>query len=226
MNEMRPEEFVDLEALRRIEELREPFEFAHKYARVERATLMPDGKPETDGEHGISLAIIATCYATKYHPELDPYKVFFYGVMHDLDEALEGDVPTLAITEEGMSQKNEREARGEAHANEIFAPFPGFLKMLTEMRDLTKSENQLGKATDKLAPGFMHEGNLGSVLKEVYGLTSYDELLEAVKLTDKKMYEYAANFVEILAMRQEMHRKVARVAFKRPLWVDTPLFEI
>jgi 5'-deoxynucleotidase YfbR-like HD superfamily hydrolase len=224
MNEHFPVEYVDQEAARRIEELQGPFELAHQYARVERATLMPDGKPETDGEHGISLAIIATCYATKYHPELDPYKVFFYGVMHDVDEAPEGDVPTIAITEEGIALKDAREERGVQHNRQVFAAFPVFLSMLDEMRDLTNPESQFGKALDKLTPGFTHADNLGRVLKEVYRLTSYEDLLEAVKLTDKKMYEYAAKFVDTIALRQEIHRKVARIAFSRPFWVDVPLF--
>lgn len=226
MNVERTVDYVDQEAAKRIEELREPFELAHRYARVERATLMPDGKHETDGEHGISLGIILACYVTKYHPEIDPYEAFFYGVMHDVDEHLEGDVPTVAITEEGLALKNEREARGAADVRRIFTEFPGFQVMIDKMQDLRNPASQAGKAMDKNTPGFTHESNLGSVLKEVYGLTSYEELLKSVALTDKKMNEYAADFEDIIAMRQEMHRKVARVAFKRPLWVDQPLFEL
>jgi hypothetical protein len=67
---------------------------------------------------------------------------------------------------------------------------------------------------------------MGQVLKECFGLTSYEDLLDAVAVTDKKMLDYAANFVDVIAMRQEMHRKVARTAFQRPFWVDEPLFEI
>jgi 5'-deoxynucleotidase YfbR-like HD superfamily hydrolase len=217
-------EYVDEEAARRIEELRGPFELGHAYARVERATLMPDGKHETDGEHGISLGIIAACYATKYHPELDPYKVFFYGVMHDVEEFLEGDIPTLGATEESLAAKYEQEERGAAEVYRILETFPGFLKMLDEMRDLRKPASQFGKALDKITPGYTHAANNGQVLKETYNLTSYEELLESVAMTDKKMLDYAVNFVDVYVMRQEMHRQVARVAFKKPLWVDTPLF--
>lgn len=226
MIEHAPIEYVDQEAARRIEELQGPFELAQQYARVERATLMPDGKQETDGEHGISLGVILACYVTKYHPEIDPYKAFFYGVMHDVDEVLEGDVPTIAITVEGMALKNLREERGAAYVHQVFAEFPGFIEMLDDMRNLGKPVNQLGKAMDKNTPGFTHVANLGQILKEVYGLTSYEDLLDAIHLTDKKMLEYAADFPNVIAMRQEMHRKVARIAFKRPLWVDVPLFEM
>jgi hypothetical protein len=65
-------DFVDEESARRIEELRKPFELAHAYARVERATLMPDGKQETDGalpslrlvtQQNITLNSILTKYS-------------------------------------------------------------------------------------------------------------------------------------------------------------------
>jgi 5'-deoxynucleotidase YfbR-like HD superfamily hydrolase len=226
MTEHPPVEYVDQEAARRIEDLQGPFELAHQYAQVERATLMSDGEHETDGEHGISTGIILASYVTKYYPDINPYEAFFYGVMHDVDEVLEGDVPTIAITPEGMALKNTSEERGAEYVRQVFAAFPGFIKMLDDMRDLRKPVNQLGKAMDKNTPGFTHEANLGQVLKEVYGLTSYEDLLEAVKLTDKKMLDYAADYPDVIAMRQEMHRKVARIAFKRPLWVDVPLFEM
>lgn len=202
------------EARRRIDELEEPFQLAHRYARVERATRMVDGKPETDGEHGISLALIATAYALKYHPELDPYKVFFYGVMHDIDEFLHGDTPTLGATDADFKRKDAEEAEGAAERGRILSNFPEFNQMLEGMFDLSVPENAFGKAFDKLAPGYTHADNLGRVLKETYHMTSYEDLLRSTEATDKKMFIYAAEFVDVLAMRQAMHRKVADVAFK------------
>jgi hypothetical protein len=146
--------------------------------------------------------------------------------MHDVDEFLEGDIPTVGATEESLMAKYVQEARGAVEVRRIFASFPGFLSMLDEMYDLKNPESQFGKAKDKLTPGYTHEANMGQVLKECFGLTSYEDLLDAVAVTDKKMLDYAANFVDVIAMRQEMHRKVARTAFQRPFWVDEPLFEI
>jgi 5'-deoxynucleotidase YfbR-like HD superfamily hydrolase len=226
MSTEHPVDYVDEESARRIAELEEPFQLGHRYARVDRGTLMPDGRPETDGEHAISIAIAGTCYATKYHPELDPYKVFFELVMHDIDEHLEGDTPTIGATEESLAIKDESEMRGAAEVDRILSPFPIFLEMVHDMHDLRNPETQFGKAMDKLAPGFTHEANQGQILREIYGLTSYEELLKSVELTDKKMYDYAAHLVDVIAMRQEMHRKVSRVAFQSTMWVDEPLFEM
>lgn len=213
------------EARRRIDELAGPFEFAHTYARVERGTVMPDGRHETDGEHAISLAVIATAYALEYHPELDPYKVFFYAVMHDSDEFLHGDTPTLGATQETFRKKDAEEAEAATERARILQSFPSFNKMIDELSDLDVPENAFGKAFDKLAPGYTHGANLGQVLREVYGLRNYDDLVQATKATDEKMQRYAAGFVDLLAMRQAMHQKVAEVAFRGPMWVDEPLFE-
>lgn len=214
------------EALRRIDELVEPFEFGHTYARVERGTIMPDGKPETDGEHGISLGVVATAYALEYHPELDPYKVFFYAVMHDSDEFLHGDTPTLGATDETFMKKDAEEAEAAAARAYILRAFPKFNRMIDDLSDLTVPENAFGKGFDKLAPGFTHEANLGYALRNIFGIHSYEALLEATRATDEKMVKYAAEFVDLLAMRQEMHRRVAAVAFRGPMWVDEPLFDL
>ena len=210
------------EARRRIEELVEPFRLAHRYARVERATLMFDDKPETDGEHGISLAVIATAYAMKYHPELDPYKVFFYGVMHDVDEFLHGDTPTVAASQETFAQKAREEAEGATERGRILTAFEDFNTLIDGLEDTTVPENAFGKAFDKLAPGYSHEQNLGQALRERFGLRSYDDLVNSVRATDEKMAVYARAFVDVLAMRHEMHRKVGAVAFTG-VWVDEPL---
>lgn len=214
------------EARRRIEELAEPFVFAHKYARVERGTVMEDGRPETDGEHGISLAVIATCYALEYYPELDPYKVFFYGAMHDADEFLYGDTPTLHATQEVFNKKDAEEAAAATERGRILRAFPKFNEMINSLSNLSVPENAFGKAFDKLAPGFTHASNLGIALKEIYGIYNYQQLLHATEATDKKMLVYAKEYVDVLTMRQEMHRKVAEAAFRGPIWVDDPLFEM
>jgi 5'-deoxynucleotidase YfbR-like HD superfamily hydrolase len=214
------------EARRRIDELEAAFKLGHQYARVERGTVMPDGKPETDGEHAISLAIIATAYAMKYHPELNHYEVFFYCVMHDIDEFKFGDTPTIGATEETFRVKDLEEAEAAVERSKILSAFPEFNALIDQLSDLKKPENAFGKGFDKLAPGYMHADNNGQALKETYGVYSLDDLLEATRATDEKMYKYAANFVDVLALRQEMHYKVAGESFNGPVWVDEPLFDL
>ena len=217
--------FTQEEARRRIDELKAPFELAHQYARIERATLMPDGKPETDGEHGISLGVIAMAYAMKYRPELDPYKVFFYGVLHDIDEFLHGDTPTVSASPETFATKAREEAEAAVERKKILDAFPEFNALIDELEDVRVPEHAFGKAFDKLAPGYTHAQNLGRVLRERYAVHSYEDLLESVRATDEKMLTYASDFGDVLAMRQAMHRKVGDTAFKG-VWVDVPLFDL
>ena len=214
------------EARKRIDDLEPVVGLAYAYARVERATLMPDGKHETDAEHAVSLAIIATAYAMKYHPELDPYKVFFYCVMHDVDEFLHGDTPTIGATAELFAKKDQEEAEAAAERAQILQEYPEFNKLVDELSDLTVDENAFGKAFDKIAPGYTHSYNKGQALRERYGIDGMDALLESVKMTDAKMYTYASQFVDVLALRQEMHARVNENAFAPGTWVDVPLFDM
>lgn len=201
------------EARKRLDELEEVFHLAHAYARVKRATLTADGEPETDGEHALSLAMIATAYALKYRPELDPYKVFFYGVMHDIDEFLHGDTPTLHATKQVLKQKDAEEAEAAQQRTEILRSFPEFNGMIDQLTNLNSPENAFTKAFDKLAPGYTHTQNKGKALKENHDIKSYDDILGATKLTDEKMRVYAAQFPDVITMRRAMHRKVADEAF-------------
>lgn len=213
-----------IEARRRINELDGPFHLGHAYARVERGTYMPDGKPETDGEHAISLAIIATAYAMKYYPELDPYKVFFYCVMHDVDEFLHGDTSTIGATKETFRIKDAEEAEAAIERGKILSPFDEFNTLINQLRDLNIPENAYGKAFDKIAPGYTHAANRGSVLIEKYNIHNLDDILAATIETDEKMYIYAKSFVDLLAMRQEMHVINSEHITNREVWVDMPLF--
>lgn len=196
------------EARRRLYELEKLFDLGHRYARIKRRSLMPDGSFETDGEHALSLALIATAYAMKYRQELDPYKVFFYAVMHDIDEFLYGDVSTIGATKETFAKKDREEAEAAKERRNILAAFPEFCALTEELSNLDVSENAYGKAFDKLAPGYTHRQHKGEDLKKLHNVHSYEELIEAVRSTDEKMLRYAAEFVDVIAMRQESHRTI------------------
>lgn len=200
-------------ARQQIEDLADVFKLAHTYARVKRATRMPDGAHETDGEHAISLAMIATAYALEYQPHLDPYKIFFYCVMHDIDEFMHGDIPTLQASNETFARKNAEEAEAASERAKILKEFPKLNAMIDDLSDISIAENAFGKAFDKLAPGYTHAANLGKALKEDFNIFSYHDIIAATRLTDEKLSIYASSFPDVIAMRHEMHKKVAEEAF-------------
>lgn len=219
-----PGEISEEEALRRLGDLKPAFEMGHQYARIERATVMPDGQHETDAEHAVSLAMIGIAYAAKYHPELNPHKLAFYFLFHDLDEYLHGDVSSLGISADGYRDKVEKEKEAAEERRRRLNLFPEFLALLDEMDDLTIPEYAFGKAFDKLSPGYTHEANDGITLIERYGIRSYEDIVEAASVVDEKMYEYAAAFTDVIALRHATHRRVAGFVLNRPRWVDDTLF--
>lgn len=212
------------EARRRIDELEDVYQLAYEYGRVERATVMPDGRQETDAEHALNLAMIGMAYVTKYRPDIDPYRALFYFVFHDIDEFLHGDTPTLGATKESYRTKDEEEAQARLVRNQRLAAFPEFIQMLDNMQDLSQPENAIGKGIDKLIPGYSHEADGGQTLRQFFGINNFEDLLKATQVVDEKMLSYASQ--DILTLRSEMHKKVGEVAFRRPYWVDEPLFDM
>lgn len=218
-------EFIDSpEARRRLEELDPAFEMGHQYARVERATLMPDGEFETDGEHIASLGMICLAYASKYRPDLDPYKLSFYILFHDLDEYLYGDESSLGISPEQYDAKVIKEQKAAEERKLRLADFPEFMKLLDTLSDLSIPEFAFAKAFDKLAPSFTHLANDGIVIREHYGYTSADDIIEGNRTVFEKMEQYAAEFQDVIAMKRATIRRIADVAFKGPQLTRDPSF--
>ena len=87
------------------------------FARVNRATLHPDGvRPESDSDHTVMLALTALHVATM-HPELnlDGATLALLALVHDLPEVYAGDTDTtggLTATQEADKAAREAEARG------------------------------------------------------------------------------------------------------------------
>lgn len=213
------------EALRRLEELDPAFEMGHQYARVERKTLMIDGRFETDGEHIASLGMICVAYAAKYRPELDPYKLAFYVLFHDLDEYLYGDETSLGISPEQYEAKTMKEQEAAAERKRRLADFPEFMKLLDTLGDLSVPEYAFAKAFDKLAPSFTHLATEGAVIRDHYGYMTYEDIVEGNRTVFEKMEKYAAEFQDVIEMKRATVRRVAEVAFGVPRWVDQPLFD-
>ncbi len=201
------------EASRRLDELTPAFEIGQRYARVERATLMPDKKPETDGEHALSLGAIGVAYASKYRPELDPYKLSFYFLFHDIDEWLYGDVSSLGISPEAYGDKEAKEAEAATVREARLAHFPEFISLLRTLNDLSVPEFAFAKAFDKIAPSFTHMENNGEVARERYGYRSYDDLFEGNRTVLEKMERYATEFEDVIEMKRATIRRIADVAF-------------
>lgn len=205
-------EIDEAEAERRLVELEPIAQLAHVYSRVKRATKMPDGSYETDGDHAVQLQLVALAYVTKYHPEIDAGRLTIYLLLHDIIEAIVGDISTLGADEAFLRAKDERETSGMSELRAIFRDFPIVIVYLDDYEQIRDSEAALGKGLDKLMPGYSHIDNGGEVIR-TQGIHTYEQIVQGTAAADRRLEQYASAYQDVIIMRKVQHRRVARVAF-------------
>lgn len=210
---MTTQNISDDEARMRLEELDIISVLAHAYSRVKRATEHDDGSAETDGDHVVHLGLLTIAYATKYRPDLDPGKLALYILLHDIDEAIYGDVSTLGADEAALQKKYAQEAKAREVIRSRLASFPALLEILEDIDTHTLPEYRFAKAFDKIAPGFTHALNHGSALAK-HNIGSYEDIIAGTAATDERMRQYAYDYPDVLAMRRLSHVRVAESSFK------------
>lgn len=77
---------------------------------IERASLYPDGRAQTNAEHSYRLGHMCLQYVGSQRPDLDPSIVMAMCYVHDLKEVYAGDTPIR--NEELLRSKEEREEAG------------------------------------------------------------------------------------------------------------------
>lgn len=188
---------------------------ADRYADVPRATLDRTGNPETDARHAIHLMKLAVPYAQEFYPHLDGRKVGVYALIHDLIEAYAGDVPSLGMSKEQEAKKHHDETQAVMTLRKEYGDmWPEFVELIEAYENLTESEARFTKTFDKLDPGFTHFYSRGKQIKAHYGY-SKTEFLEAIDGATKRMAHYAGDFPQLMQDREELTRRVARVAFQK-----------
>lgn len=193
-----------------------PLDFlGNQYADVERATLDLQGKPETDSRHAMHLTYLSVPYAEEYYSELDTGKIAFYDLIHDLVEAEAKDVSSLGITKEQAKIKHQNEMRAIKTLRQKYGKeWPGLIDAIECYEGLDDIEARYTKTFDKLDPGFTHFSNKGFQLIERYNLT-YETFLQTIGQSTLRMATYSGEFPQLLRDREELHRRVAEVTFKK-----------
>ena len=131
-------------------------EFLHRLEKLKcntRHSWTSTGRHESVAEHSWRLAAMALLLKNEL-PEVDMDKVLRMCLLHDIGEAVTGDIPSFEKTAEN------EEAERRAIAG-LLAPLPGGLgKELTalfaEMDDLATPEARVYKALDKLEAVVQH----------------------------------------------------------------------
>lgn len=184
----------------------------NKFIDVKRATLR-DGRPETDGEHTLQLQFIAVAYAGRYHPELDVGKVALYALVHDFVEVYAGDVNSLSAPLEQLAQKALTEAVAiDCLQRELGEVWPEFMQQVEDYEFLRDPEARFVKCFDKCDPSFTHYENAGAALYQMAILDepTFTSLGEEVC---QRRDVYAAEFTDVIELRQELLERVARVSY-------------
>lgn len=129
------------------------------------------GRPESTAEHSWRLCLLALAFEDQL-PGVDMLKLLKLCIVHDLGEAIHGDVPAVAQVDRDAKHAQEREDMRQLTAP-LDAGLRGQVLSLWEEYDAASSpEAQLAKALDKLEtvlqhnqgrnpPGFDYGFNLG-----------------------------------------------------------------
>lgn len=126
-------------------------ELALRFSRVDRATRLLDGTPESDTDHTVMLGWIAPALAARCSDSLDVGLVAQFALVHDAPEVLAGDVPTLAISGTDRAVKEMREKRAaEALAVMFGATLPWLPGMVLRYEQREEPEARFVWALDKL----------------------------------------------------------------------------
>jgi 5'-deoxynucleotidase YfbR-like HD superfamily hydrolase len=179
---------------------------------VPRATMRHD-RAETDGEHTLRLQFIAVSYAARFHPELDLGKISLYALIHDFVEVYAGDVNSLKASPDAIAQKAlaEKAAFGRLE-HELGEVWPDLIDRLRRYEELEDPEARFVKCFDKCDPSFTHHANGGQALMNM-GLIDYGEFKELCERVRVRMAEYAYEFPDVMALREELIARVARTAY-------------
>lgn len=82
---------------------------ALQLGRVDRGLAHPDGYPESDTDHSVSLAWMACSIAREYYPDLNQGLICQFAVVHDAVEVYAGDTYAVTAGDDGRRKQKEDE---------------------------------------------------------------------------------------------------------------------
>jgi len=128
---------------------------AERLKNVHRSAHTSAGQPESTAEHSWRLCLMAMVFAPQF-PELDTARLLKLCVLHDLGEALHGDVP--AVQQEQGTHKSAQERADLQTLMQSLPPalFDAFLGLWDEYENASSAEARIVKGLDKLETILQH----------------------------------------------------------------------
>lgn len=178
------------------------------FGTVERQTLHVDGKtPESDSTHTVMLSVVACMLADEYYPDLDLGLICQLALVHDLHEALIGDTPTLRITDDQLTAKQEREKNSIGLLLAKFSSSEWLRTSLILYHNQIIPEARFLRAVDKNLPKLTHLLNDCAVLKQM-GMTKEEFTERIIVRQSVELAGYAGDFPEVLEMHSRLATKI------------------
>ena len=180
---------------------------AMAFGRIDRTGVShPDGTPESDSDHTVMLGWLACALAERWYPNLDRGLIAQFALVHDAPEVYAGDTPTLRIDAAGLARKAEREHWSVQRLALECARLPWFVRVIVLYEQQELPEARFVCALDKVVTRMVHLIDGGRGLRE-QGIDHVEwERLSAQTL--KRMWPYAQEFMELLALRAELGKRI------------------
>lgn len=178
------------------------------FGRTMRGTFHEDGKrPESDTDHTVMLGLVASGIAQQHYQHLDLGLIAQFALVHDLVEAYAQDTRTLKIDAAGKADKAKRERAALKRIEEEFSDsFPLIPELINRYEERVEPEARFVKAVDKIIPKITHILNRGATLRDQN--IQKHEAEATYKQQGKDMLEYAADFPELLELREKMIQRM------------------
>lgn len=178
---------------------------ALSYGRVERGVSHPDGKPETDTDHSVSLAWLACSLARKLYPHLDQGLIAQFAIVHDAPEIYAGDTYAVTAGKEERQAQKEREHAALCRIQEEMEGLDWLPRMISRYEEQSDPEARFVWAIDKMMPKIVLriEGKPGERLR-TWGVTA--DIIRDFRIREQQEFEKrVSDFPEIIKLREELH---------------------
>lgn len=185
-------------------------QLADDYSDTLRGTQLIDHSQEPDSIHALHLTALAVPYARAHYPALDSGKVALYSFLHDMTEAITGDVPTFNISDADLAQKK----LNEAHALETLrmrygSKWPRLIDVIDAYESLADVEAAFVKSMDKNDPCYTHYRNHAHALRTLHGVKNASAYKQQTHANIQRTVSYASKFPLIIEDKYELTSRIA-----------------
>lgn len=176
------------------------------FGKIERGVNHPDGTPETDTDHTVSLAWLACSLAEALYPgKLDVGLIAQYAIVHDAVEVYAGDLYAVNATDADRTNQKRREHEAAIRLRNELPSLPWLVNMIEEYEAQVTPESRFTWAVDKLMPKIVLR--LEGTPKETLLAHGVDrESVRRYRAYERRQFEERIpDFAEILSLREELH---------------------